>query len=126
MFDSYLSLYEGPIVPGLEKEQELIAEHQPEYITLPSLRAKRPERQTLSRWTFTDQQRQEILDGADLYLEVLTFGGAYPPVRISVASQAEIKRLLPPRVAEEYGLVLLHDPPPSPVVEAPEEEADAE
>lgn len=59
----------------------VIAEHQEEYIPLPSIRT--PDGQVVTRWELTDAERAAIVRGEDLFLTVLTHG-ALQPVRLSV------------------------------------------
>ena len=57
---------------------------QPEYQDLPALRHEGPERNVMTRWTFTDDERKLIAAGEDLWLEQLTFGQTFQPQRPSV------------------------------------------
>lgn len=41
----------------------------------------------LSRWRLTDEERQQIADGEDIYLGVLTFGMPMQPVAIQVGPE---------------------------------------
>lgn len=76
-----------PIEVGVENIPEgwrpvVMAKDQPQYIPLPALR--HDDGRILSRWTFTDEEREAIADGADLYLTVHTFNHALQPLRPDV------------------------------------------
>ena len=59
----------------------VIAEHQEEYLPLPSIRT--PDGRVVTRWELTDAERAAIVRGEDLFLTVLAHG-ALQPVRLSV------------------------------------------
>lgn len=84
MFD-YLSPKNGPVFEGLEHREVVYAKDQPEYIPLRTLVSAGTDRKVLSRWTFTDKQRQAIANGADIYLELSTFGRPLQPIRMIVS-----------------------------------------
>lgn len=76
----------SPVVPGLEKyEAQLGGKEagQPEYAGLKILRS--PEGRVMSRWTFTEEERRAIAEGADLFLTVHTFNHPFQPVKIIIA-----------------------------------------
>jgi hypothetical protein len=39
----------------------------------------------MSRWTLTDLERQLVVEGADIFLELLTFGEPLQPIRMAVS-----------------------------------------
>lgn len=83
-FFDFLSPYDGPVVPGLEQYEKVYAKDQPEYIPLRTL----PGQQGISaiaRMALTPKQRQAIAYGADIYIELLHFGGPLAPSRVMVA-----------------------------------------
>lgn len=84
MFE-YLKPRNGPVVDGLECQEVIYAEHQPEYIPLRTLKAAGPMGAVISRWTFTDEQRKAIASGADIFLELSTFHQPLQPIRISIS-----------------------------------------
>lgn len=59
----------------------VIAEHQREYLSLPSVRTSN--KQTVTRWELTAEERAAIADGADLFITVLN-SGPLQPLRPSV------------------------------------------
>jgi hypothetical protein len=59
----------------------VIAEHQPEYIPLPSVRT--PDGKVITRWTLNEAERAAIIRGEDIFLTIWS-GGAINPVSLSV------------------------------------------
>lgn len=87
MFD-YLKLHGGPVVDGLEQHETVYAKNQRQYLpmrTLPGENGK----SAISRFHPTDEQRKAISEGADIYLEILHFGGPLAPSRMMVMSERE-------------------------------------
>ena len=88
MFD-YLRPHDGPVIEGLEEHEVVYGKDQPEYVPLRTLVVRNSGAQSaISRWTPTDEQRQAIANGADIMLEVLTFGGPLAPVLMMVTDQS--------------------------------------
>ena len=54
----------------------VVAEKQDEYRDLPSV--KTTQAQTITRWTFTDEERRRIFEGEDLYITILGQGAINP------------------------------------------------
>jgi hypothetical protein len=77
-----------PISPVLSAEfvsKEIVyAKEQPEYIPLPTLVSGNGV--VMSRWQFTDEERQAIAAGADLLLSIWTFHDPLQPVLLEVPS----------------------------------------
>jgi hypothetical protein len=89
IFYPILSAYsEGPIIEAYASKEVVYAKDQPEYIPLHTIVLGWP-RAVTSRWTLTPEQRDALLSGRDLYLEMLTFGHALQPVRLYVATEEE-------------------------------------
>jgi len=100
MFD-YLSASIGPVVEGLEEIEKIYALEQGCYIplrTLPgNVKHPLPTRMTtlpadnslsaITRWELTPAQRQAIAEGADVFLEVIHFGGPLEQVRMAISKQ---------------------------------------
>lgn len=84
MFE-YLQPHDGPVFDGLEKSEIVFAKDQPEYLPLRCLRGKGRMGAVLSRWSPTEEQRRAIAEGADIILELSTFGGPLQPIRMAVA-----------------------------------------
>jgi hypothetical protein len=80
----YLMPRNGPVIDGLEDHEVVFAKDQPEYIPLRVLVMKRPGNPVLSRWTLTDEQRKTVAEGADVFLELMTFGQPLQPIRIAI------------------------------------------
>ena len=68
---------------GLEVK---IAEHQPEYSTLPAFFTRLG---LLTRWHFTDEERRQIANGADLFIGILNFGQAVQPLMPMIGTPEE-------------------------------------
>jgi dihydrofolate reductase len=54
----------------------VIAEHQPEYRDLPSVRT--PNGQVITRWALTEKERRAIMFGEDIYVTILSHGAINP------------------------------------------------
>jgi hypothetical protein len=54
----------------------VIAEHQPEYRDLPSVRT--PGGQVITRWSLSDAERAAILRGEDIFVTLLSHGPITP------------------------------------------------
>lgn len=91
MFD-YLSASIGPVVEGLEDYEKIYALEQAEYIPLRTLPGENG-MSAITRWEFTDKQREEISNGADIFLEVIHFGGPLAPVRLAIGKQENDPKL---------------------------------
>lgn len=98
---SFLSPSEKPVVEGLEKHEVVFAKNQSVYNPLRTIRGKTQSVPVLSRWTLTEEQRQAVMDGAEIYLELNTFGQLLQPVRMAIGSEVS-----PEYIAEQYGLEL--------------------
>lgn len=85
MFD-YLDPHDGPVVAGLEKHETVYAKNQPQYRSLRTLSGRNGD-SAISRFHLTDAQRKAIAEGADIYLELLHFGGPLAPSLIMVMSE---------------------------------------
>lgn len=85
MFD-YLNSHDGPVVKGLEQHETVYAKDQPEYAPLRTLPGDNG-KSAISRFHLTEEQRKAIADGADIYLEIVHFGGPLAPSRLMVMSE---------------------------------------
>jgi hypothetical protein len=84
---SYLSPAQHAVIYGLESREIVFAKDQPEYLPLRTLVSRDPQRQVMSRWTLTPEQRQAVAEGADVFLTLLTFGGPLQPISIAVSKE---------------------------------------
>ena len=82
MFD-YLMASIDPVVDGLEDFEKIYALDQPQYIPLRTLPGENGN-SAITRWELTPEQRQAIVDGADIFLEVIHFKGPLAPVRMAI------------------------------------------
>ncbi|MDE2589222.1 MAG: hypothetical protein KGL95_06110 [Patescibacteria group bacterium] len=99
MFD-FVDPYDGPVVAGLEHLEAVYAKNQPQYRPLRTLPGCNGD-SAISRFHFTDAQRKAISEGADIYLELLHFGGPLAPSLIMVMSEPEIRE--PEALANFHG-----------------------
>lgn len=82
---SYLKPKDGPVIEGLEEKEIVYAKDQHPYIPLRTLVGNSRDRRVLSRWEPTPEQRKAIADGADIYLQLLTFGQPLQPILMLVS-----------------------------------------
>ena len=88
MFE-YLQPAQGPVIGNLGEHEVVYAEDQLEYHALRTVQSKTAERSALSRWTLTPSQRKAVAEGADIFLEVMTFGSPLQPIRLAVCDAAD-------------------------------------
>jgi hypothetical protein len=86
MFE-YLSPADKPVIEELKEHEIVFAKDQPQYIPLRTLASRTSDRRVMSRWTLTPEQRKAVADGADIYLELWTFGNPLQPIRMAVADE---------------------------------------
>ncbi|WP_192246130.1 hypothetical protein [Mesorhizobium silamurunense] len=85
MFD-FVKPHDGPVVVGLERFETVYAKDQPQYLPLRTLPGRNGD-SAIARFHFTDAQRKAIADGADIYLELLHFGGPLAPSSMMIMSE---------------------------------------
>ena len=72
-------------IPGHERDEIVIGKDQPEYVPLPALRLITEEGiATVTRWRPSDEERAQLLAGADIWLQQLTGRGPLQPVKVGV------------------------------------------
>jgi hypothetical protein len=84
----------SPVMPGSKPIEKVLAEHQEEYIPLPMVYLDTKTRPVVTRWRFTDEERQAIASGADIVYTQLTFGELFHPVRLQVCMPDEMPVLV--------------------------------
>lgn len=103
----------SPIIEGFEKDEFRVGESQVQFMTMPVVfvipkdaesTASVPSLQIdevmrLSRWRPSDEERQRIADGDDIYLWLQCGVGKQPPVQLTVGppqttEEAPIEKLL--------------------------------
>jgi hypothetical protein len=84
MFE-FLHPHNGPVIDGLEKWEVVMAKDQPQYSPLRCLVGNTEQGERLSRWTLTPEQREAVANGADIFLELITFHMPMNPIRIAVS-----------------------------------------
>lgn len=93
----YLFPSEERVISGLEGYELQFAKDQPQYMPLKALRSLKDNGAVLTRWIITEEVREAILAGNDLYLEQLTFHQPLQPVRLSIGIDVA-------QVKAEYGI----------------------
>lgn len=73
----------SPVIPGLDAFELVIAKDQPEYQPLPALVTDVG--QVTTRWEFTQEERDLIAAGGDVFLSMQTYGHSLQPVMLAVA-----------------------------------------
>ena len=71
-------------------EKVTYAKDQPQYLPLTVLRKRTPHVPVLSRWRLTDEERMLIATGADLYLELWTFGAPLQPIVLTIGQSPDV------------------------------------
>lgn len=80
----------NPTDPGPPGDKVVYAEDQPEYLPLitrvPILTPGEPII-VRTRWQPTDEERQKLAEGADILLDVTTFGAPLQPLSLRIAEE---------------------------------------
>lgn len=84
----YLSPKDGPVIAGMESDEVVYAENQPEYKPLRALISGDEEHRVTSRWTLTPEQRIAVANGADIFLELMTFGQPLQPICMAIGTES--------------------------------------
>jgi len=74
------------IIPGFklpDNEILMIAENQPQYLTLPAW--KGPEGLRVTRWKLSWSERLQILFGGSIWVTISTFGKKLQPLKLETA-----------------------------------------
>lgn len=75
-----------PSVLGENWRLAIYAKDQPQYSPLPALIERSVDGRVITRWKPTEDERAKLAAGADLCLEIYTFGNKLQPLRLSVWS----------------------------------------
>ena len=80
------------VAPRTGAEEITIAEDQLEYRPLVAAVYRTEDGQPLllTRWRFTEEERQQIAGGEDLYLAVLTFGKPLQPLALQIGPEGYV------------------------------------
>jgi hypothetical protein len=78
-----------PVMPGSGEIEIVLGKDQPEYIPLPAVYLDMDCRPMVTRWRFTDEEREAIANGADLVMQQLTFKQAFQPINVQVVMPNE-------------------------------------
>jgi hypothetical protein len=74
----------SPVLPGSKPYEFILAKDQKQYISLPALYFEDPIGRIITRWQFTQEERDAIAAGADLLFSQLTFGEKFQPVQFQI------------------------------------------
>lgn len=96
---SFMQPAAAPVIETLEAFEVVFGSGQSEYNPLRTIASHTKERAVLSRWCLTTAQREAIANGADVYLEMYTFGEPLQPVRLAVGQD-----VAPEYICEQYAL----------------------
>jgi hypothetical protein len=91
----------SPVLPDSTLPEVVLAKDQPQYEPLPVVRLPGRTWPIVSRWRFTDEDREEIAAGADLVLAQMTFGNLFHPVSLEVVAQDAMPAVLKKPPMEE-------------------------
>jgi hypothetical protein len=71
----------SPVIPETNLEEVVYAKDQPEYQPLPSIRAA--DGTILTRWSLTEEEKQQVLSQGYVYLLVMTFNQPLQPLLLT-------------------------------------------
>lgn len=83
----FLKPAQGSVVDGLEDHEKIYALYQAQYLplrTLPGMNGA----SAIYRCELTPAQRQMVIDGADVLIEIVHFRGPLAPSRVMLINQA--------------------------------------
>jgi hypothetical protein len=84
----YLRPANKSVVDGLHEREVVFPKDQPEYNPLRALVSNTYDRKVITRWSFTEEQRRAIAEGADLFLCLMTFGEPLQPIQMFISDGA--------------------------------------
>ena len=80
----------SPVIPGAQEIEVVYARNQPQYQPLPVIRTKHV---LMSRWQLTDEERQHLASGGDLFL--LHLGtGIQPTLPVAASPQMALDAMM--------------------------------
>ena len=96
----------SPVLKGFEEYEIVLAKDQPQYMPLPVVISEGEEVRMISRWEFSELEKEQIAEGGSLILEQLTFGNRYQPTALSILSKEkdpnEQVRIPPTQMLENF------------------------
>jgi hypothetical protein len=84
----------SPVMPGSESIEIVLGKDQPEYMPLPAVYLDTVVCPMITRWRLTDEERDAIMDGADVVLTQLTFREPFQPVHLQIVGREDAPVLL--------------------------------
>lgn len=79
----------SPVMPGSEAIEIVLGKNQKQYIPLPAVYLEMDCRPMVTRWRFSDEEREAIARGADLVTQQLTFKENFQPINYQVVMPNE-------------------------------------
>lgn len=74
----------SPVMQGSENIEIILGENQPAYLPLPAVYIDSNCRPMVTRWEFSDEERESIASGANLVIQQLTFKRKFQPINLQV------------------------------------------
>ena len=84
----------SPVLPGSADIEVTLGKDQPEYIPLPAVYLDNEWRPMITRWRFSEEERQAIAEGADLVMTQMTFTKPFQPVHLQIVGQNDMPELV--------------------------------
>ncbi len=104
----------SPVIPGTGLPEVKVAEHQPEYGTLPVVYSQDGQECT-SRWVLSDEEIADIVKSKSIFLTLQTFGRPLQPVRMEVGRGRMHDKELPVLMPDEWERAAEPVPPHMPM-----------
>lgn len=79
----------SPVMPGSESIEVVLGKGQEQYIPLPAVYLDMKCLPMVTRWRFSDEEREAIAKGADLVTQQLTFREKFQPINYQVVMPDE-------------------------------------
>jgi hypothetical protein len=79
----------SPVMMGSEDIEIVLGKDQPQYIPLPAVYLDMDCKPMVTRWRFTDEEREAVANGADIVMQQLTFKARFQPVNVQVVMPNE-------------------------------------
>lgn len=74
----------SPVMPGSETIEIVLGRGQAQYIELPAVYLNTRSRPMITRWRLSEQERLDVMAGADIVLSQLTWQQLFQPVSLQV------------------------------------------
>jgi len=81
-------------MPGSESIEIVLGKDQPEYLDLPAVYLECESRPMVTRWRLTPEEREMVVNGADIVLQQMTFKNPFQPVNLQVVMPDDCPQLV--------------------------------